>query len=147
MKQIVESKAHKVRPNHAECGTIDRGGDSGRLHCKTYGTELSVKKPFWFRFLLAFPELEVQSILGYLILPSVIIASYVLAFIYVALTVHSLLVWFILGCLLSPLVLVSASAKAHAVWRYTEGLTAHYVVDFKKALNEYIAAVKKDGSA
>lgn len=139
----MESKPQKVRTADSECSPTHRISNSMRYLLKPNATELAVKTPFWFRALLAIPEPNIQSILGFFILPTIIITGYMMAVVYVAFTIHSALVWLILGCLMSPLIIVSASTKAHTAWRYIQNVMAQHTFDFEAALVEYVALVKK----
>lgn len=139
----MEDQGIKGSASDRDSSIYPDGSNPGRFRREATSTELVMKMPFWFRFLLAIPEINIQSILGYLILPILIIESYVLTFIYVAFTVHSMLAWILFGCLLSPLLIVSASAKAHRTWTYLENMMAPHPYSSEVALEEYLSLVKK----
>jgi len=133
----VESKNGEGRVAHT-------GSCDGDPRLSTDDAYELLSKPFWFRLLLAIPEPELQTVWGFLILPSAIMAVDVLGFMYIALTVHSPLVWLVLACLLSPLIIVSASTQAHRFWRYIQNhLMAQRTFDFEVTLKEYVALVKR----
>lgn len=113
--------------------------------------ELALRKPWWFRLLLRIPRLpsivwmpDIMGLFCYALFPMLIIVSYIVAFIYIVVLVHSPVVFLLFTAIMAPLLLISASAKAHAFWDYWQLLVEkRFFWDTSKSLDEYIELLRK----
>ena len=145
-----ENKSNKVFASNSDSSKPDTD-KCMRLQRKTDATELALKKkPLWFRLLLAIPELSItwmpdfMGLFCYLLLPTIIILCHLVTFLYVIFLVPFPQVYLAIMGILFPLILFSASAKAHAFWNYWQlQIGKRFVWDTDKALTEYIALIKK----
>ena len=149
MKKNVENKTNKVFASNSDSSKPD-SDDYMRQQRKTDATELALKKSLWFRLLLAIPELSItwmpdfMGLFCYLLLPTIIILCHLVTFLYVIFLVPFPQVYLAIMGILFPLILFSASAKAHAFWNYWQlQIGKRFVWDTDKALTEYIALIKK----
>jgi len=153
VKTIVEEQADKMASITVD-DCHDNSGYSIRFQRETNATEMGIKKPFWFRLLLRIPELPstvympaIAGLLCYFFLPTFIIGAYVLAFLYIILSVPYPWVYLCIAGIIMPSLIVSLSAKAHSFWNYWQCLTARktsYTVTLEQAIEEYVALVKHE---
>lgn len=149
----MEEQADKmvaITANHCH----DNSEHSIRLQRETNATELGIKKPFWFRLLLSIPELPstvympaIAGLLCYFFLPTFIIGAYVLAFLYIMLSVPYPWVYLCIAGIITPSLIVSLSAKAHSFWNYWQyviGRNERRQKTLEQAIDEYVALVKHE---
>jgi len=134
----------------------DNSRYSIRLQRKTNATELGIKRPLWFKFLLRIPELPptvympaIVGLLCYFLLPTIIIGAYILAFLYILLSVPYPWIYPCIAGIVMPSLIISLSAKAHSFWNYWQCITARNTrcaVTLEQAIEEYVALVKSEKS-
>ena len=149
--KIVENQSDKGSTNNINCSELSSSKCGGRLLCQTVPTQLVLKHPLWFRLLLKVPQLpsivwmpDLMGLLCYCILPAIIILGYIVIFVYSVLILQSPLVYLLLVAMISPLWLISMSAKAHAFLEHWQLLTEkRFVSNPDTLLQEYVELVKK----
>ena len=153
MKKIVENQIDKGFASNTDSSKSD-SDDCMRQQRKTDATELALRLPWWFRLLLKVPQLpsimwlpDFTGLICYLMLPMAVLGSYIIAFVYIVLLVHSPLVYVLVTIAIFPLWLVATSAKAHVFWNYYQLLVERRTWDIEKSLDEYIRMLKKKQSS